>query len=173
MEIEHIIGAPSDEIDPAIAVATGANLAQAHAARDRRGRGRLALSSAGVAWFALTRDDAAPADTRVSRFTVDLPKDSVIVPTFNPNVALSPDGTYLAYTPLPGPVVIRRLDNVDGQPLEASTSPGFRSGPLFSPDGASIAYVDGNAPYSWKRPFQIASLAGGPAVKLAEYRHLP
>jgi Tol biopolymer transport system component len=168
VEIEHIIGAPADEIDPAIA---------AQQMRTWRKRTLLAiaaavlfaLSSVAVAWYALTRDDAAPADTRVSRFTVDLPKDSVIIPTFNSNVALSPDGTYLAYTPLPGPVVIRRLDNVDGQPLEASTSPGFRSGPIFSPDGASIAYVDGNAPYSWKRPFQIASLAGGPAVKLAEY----
>ena len=169
VEIEHIIGAPGDDIDPAVAV---------QQARTWRRRTQLAiaaavllaLSAAGVGWYAVTRNDAAaPADARVSRFTVDLPQDSVIIPTFNPNVALSPDGTYLAYTPLPGPVVIRRLDNVDGQPLEASTSPGFRSGPLFSPDGASIAYVDGNAPYSWKRPFQIASLAGGPAVKLAEY----
>jgi serine/threonine-protein kinase len=168
VEIEHIIGAPGDEVDPVIA---------AQQTQTWRKRTHLAiaaavlfaLSSAGAAWYALTRDDAAPADTRVSRFTVDLPKDSVIVPTFNSNVALSPDGTYLAYTPLPGPVIIRRLADVDGKPLEASTSPGFRSGPLFSPDGASIAYVDGNAPYSWKRPFQIASLAGGPAVKLAEY----
>jgi serine/threonine protein kinase len=168
VELDHIIGSPGDDIDPAVA---------ALQTRTWRRRTHLAvaaavlcaLSAAGVAWYALTRDDAGPADTRVSRFTVDLPKDSVIVPTFNPNVALSPDGTYLAYTPLPGPVVIRRLDNVEGQPLEASTSPGFRSGPLFSPDGASITFVDGNAPYAWKRPFQKVALAGGPALKLAEY----
>ena len=93
----------------------------------------------------------------------------MIVPTFNPGLALSPDGTHLAYTPLPGPVVIRRLDTVDGQPLEASATPGFRQGPLFSPDGASLAYVDGNAPFSWRRPFQKVALAGGPALTLAEY----
>lgn len=168
VEIEHIIGAPADDIDPAVV---------AQQARTWRRRTRLAtaaavllaVSAVAAGWYALARRGAAPGDTRVSRFTVDLPKNSVIIPTFNPNVALSPDGTYLAFTPLPGPVVIRRLDTVDAQPLEASGSPGFRSGPVFSPDGASIAYVDGNAPYSWKRPFQIASLAGGPAVKLAEY----
>jgi serine/threonine-protein kinase len=168
VELEQIISAPNEDIDAGIA---------AQQTRTWRWRTQLAvaaavlvaLSSAGLIWFALTRDNAGLGDRRVSRFTVDLPKDSVIVPTFNANVALSPDGTYLAYTPLPGPVVIRRLDNVDGQPLEASATPGFRSGPVFSPDGASIAYVDGNAPYSWRRPFQKVALAGGPALKLAEY----
>lgn len=168
VELEQIISAPNEDIDAGVA---------AQQTRTWRRRTQLAvaaavlfaLSSAGLIWFALTRGNAGLGDSRVSRFTVDLPKDSVIVPTFNANVALSPDGTYLAYTPLPGPVVIRRLDNVDGQPLEASATPGFRSGPLFSPDGASIAYVDGNAPFSWKRPFQKVALAGGPALKLAEY----
>jgi serine/threonine-protein kinase len=129
----------------------------------------FATVAAGLAWFALIRDAPDEGDRRVSRFSVDLPKDSVIVPTFNTGVALSPDGTQLAYTPLPGPVVIRRLDSIDGHPLEASATPGFRQGPLFSPDGQSIAYVDGNAPYSWRRPFQKVTLAGGPALKLAEY----
>jgi len=129
----------------------------------------LAAIVAGLVWSALARDRTTPGDARVSRFVVDLPKDSVIMPTFNANLALSPDGTHLAYTPLPGPVVIRRLDTVDGQPLEASTAPGFRQAPLFSPDGTSIAYVDGNAPYSARRPFQTAALSGGPARKLADY----
>jgi serine/threonine-protein kinase len=146
-------------------------------ARSWRMRTRVAVAAAAVfaaaaaslAWLALLRDSSDAGDRRVSRFTVDLPKDTVIVPTFNPKLALSPDGTHLAYTPLPGPVMIRRLDTVDGQPLEASASPGFRQAPLFSPDGKSIAYVDGNAPFSWRRPFQKVGLAGGPALKLAEY----
>jgi serine/threonine-protein kinase len=129
----------------------------------------FAAVAAGLAWLALLPDNQDAGDRRISRFTVDLPPDSEIEPTFNPNLALSPDGTRLAYTPLPGPVVIRRLDAVDGQPLEASDTPGFRQAPLFSPDGQSIAYVDGNAPFSWRRPFQTAALAGGPALKLAEY----
>ena len=130
----------------------------------------LAVSSLGLIWLAgNARGGSGTIDGRVSRFSIDLPKDSVMLPTFNSNVALSPDGTALAYTPLPGPVVIRRLDREDGQPLEASATPGFRSAPVFSPDGSAVAYVDGNAPYSWKRPFQKVALAGGPALKLAEY----
>jgi serine/threonine-protein kinase len=168
VELEQVISAPGEDIDAGVAV---------QQSRAWRRRTQLvaaaavvfAVSTAGLIWFTLTREDAGPGDSRVSRFTVDLPERSVIVPTFNASLALSPDGTHLAYTPLPGPVVIRRLDNVDGQPLEASATPGFRSGPVFSPDGASIAYVDGNAPMSWKRPFQKVALAGGPALKLAEY----
>ena len=168
VELDRLISDPEEDIDADVA-------AQQTRAWRRRTHVAVAaavvlgVTSAGLLWFALTRDAAAPGEGRVSRFTVDLPEDSVIVPTFNSNVALSPDGTYLAYTPLPGPVVIRRLDNVEGQPLEASATPGFRSGPVFSPDGESLAYVDGNAPYSWKRPFQKVALAGGPALKLAEY----
>ncbi|HYT69255.1 MAG TPA: protein kinase [Vicinamibacterales bacterium] len=168
VEIEQIISAPNADVDAGVAVQ--------HARTWRRrtqfaiaAAALLAVSSGGLIWFALTRDNAGPGGSRVSRFTIDLPKNSVIVPTFNANVALSPDGTHLAYTPLPGPVLIRRLDNLDSQPLEGSATPGFRSAPIFSPDGSSLAYVDGNAPYSWKRPFQKVALAGGPALKLAEY----
>jgi serine/threonine-protein kinase len=146
-------------------------------ARSWRARMRLsaaaaivfAAAAASLAWFALSRENPDAGDRRVTRFTVNLPKDTFIVPTFNADVALSPDGTRLAYTAFPGPVWIRRLDAVEGQPLEASATPGFRQGPLFSPDGTSIAYVDGNAPYSWRRPFQKVALAGGPVLKLAEY----
>ena len=168
VEIEQILGAPNDDLDPGVA-AQQAGLWRRRTHLASAAAMLFALSAAGVAWYALTRGGDVPADGRVTRFTIDLPKDSVIVPTFNPNVALSPDGTLIAYTPLPGPVVIRRLDNVEGQPLEASSTPGFRSAPLFSPDGASIAFVDGNAPYAWKRPFQKVALAGGPPLKLAEY----
>jgi serine/threonine-protein kinase len=168
VELEHVIKAPNQDIDAGVA----AQQTRAWGWRTRLAAAAavvFALSSAGLLWLALTHEDAATGDRRVSRFTVDLPKGSVITPGFNANVALSPDGTHLAYTPLPGPVMIRRLDNVDGQPLEASSSPGFRSGPFFSPDGASLAYVDGNAPFSSKRPFQKVALAGGPALKLTDY----
>ncbi len=167
VEIEEIIGAPDDDLEAGVAVLR-ARTWRRRAQLAVGAAGLFALSSVGLASVALTRG-VPTADARVSRFTVDLPRDSVMVPTFNANVALSPDGTHLAYTPLPGPVLIRRLDHLDGQAIEASATPGFRSAPFFSPDGASIAYVDGNAPYSWRRPFQKVALAGGPALKLAEY----
>jgi eukaryotic-like serine/threonine-protein kinase len=112
---------------------------------------------------------AAAADVRVSRFEVTLPQGQVIGPSFNSNLALSRDGTQLAFTPLPGPVYIRRLDGVDTRPLEVSKSPGFRGAPLFSPDGTFISFVQGNAIFSWTRPFLKAAIAGGAPVKLADY----
>jgi Tol biopolymer transport system component len=128
-----------------------------------------ALSAAGLAVFALSRDSRAAADSRVVRMTIDLPKDQAIGPEFNSKIALSPDGTQLAFTPLPGPVYIRQLNNLDNQPLEITTSPGFRGAPLFSPDGASISFIEGNSIYSWARPFLKASLAGGAPARLVEY----
>jgi serine/threonine-protein kinase len=128
----------------------------------------LALVVAGMFWWARA-EDAAPGDRRVSRFTVDLPQGQVMTPAFNSNLALSPDGTYLAFTPLPGPVSIRRLDGLESQPLEVTKSPNFRGAPVFSPDSASISFIEGNSIFSWARPFLKASLSGGAPVKLADY----
>ena len=108
-------------------------------------------------------------DGRVTRFTVDLLKDQVIAPGFNPNLALSPDGSYLAFTGFPGPVALRRVSGLETQPLEASASPGFRGAPLFSPDGLFLSFIEGNAIFSSRRRFQKAAVSGGAAITLAEY----
>jgi serine/threonine protein kinase len=127
----------------------------------------LALGGGAWLWFSA---NSAAGDRRISRFTIDLPeKYQVIKPGFNSHLDISPDGTRLALTPFWGPVYIRRLDNLKSEPLEISKTPGFRGGPMFSPDGASISYIEGNAIYSWSRPFLKAPLDGGAAVKLAEY----
>lgn len=168
VEIERIIQSPTEDIDADIAV---------HESRRWRRRAQLAFAVGAVALVAaialaaasLPRNDAAPADGRVVRMTIDLPKNQEIGPEFNSKIALSPDGTQLAFTPLPGPVYIRRLDGLENTPLEVSTPPGFRGAPLFSPDGASIAFIEGNSSYSWTRPFLAASIAGGAPTRLAEY----
>jgi serine/threonine-protein kinase len=129
----------------------------------------LVFALGGAAWLAYSAN-GAPGDRRVSRFTIDLPERyQVIGPGFNSHLDMSPDGTRLAITPLPGPVYIRRLDNLKSEPLEISKAPGFRGAPMFSPDGSSISYIEGNAIYSWSRPFLRAPLDGGAAVNLAEY----
>jgi hypothetical protein len=46
---------------------------------------------------------------------------------------------------------------------------GFAGAPLFSPDGASISFIQGNGIISKVRPFYRAPLSGGPPVKLADY----
>ncbi len=163
IELEQIVRAPVDErvaIEPKRGIRKSTLAAMAATV--------AALVFAGLVWFA-RGENAPPGDRRVSRFTVDLPKDQVIVPTFNSNLALSPDGTHLAFTPLPGPVSIRRLDALESHPLEVTTSPNFRGAPVFSPDGAFISFIEGNSIFSWARPFLKAALSGGAAVKLADY----
>ena len=127
------------------------------------------LAVAGIAWSWMTATATSVADRRVARFTINLPPNRAIVPGFNPDVALSPDGTYLAYTSLPGPVSVRRVDALDSRPITGTETPGARGAPLFSPDGRFISFIGGNAIFSAKRPFQKAALSGGAPVTLTEY----
>ncbi|HTI36977.1 MAG TPA: protein kinase [Vicinamibacterales bacterium] len=130
----------------------------------------VVVSAAGVAAWSTSRfPRVASADARIIRFVVELPHDSAIVPEFNPHIALSSDGSELAITALPGPVLVRQLAALDSRALPAASSPGFRGAPLFSPDGSSIAFIQGNASYSAVRPFYVAALAGGAPIKLADY----
>lgn len=168
VEIEQIIQSPNADIDADLAV---------HQSRTWRRRAQLAitggavaaLSATGLAAVALSRDHTAAPDSRVVRMTVDLPQNQTIGPEFNSKIALSPDGTHLAFTPLPGPVYIRRLDSLENQPLEITKSIGFRGAPLFSPDGGSISFIEFNSIFGWTRPFLKAPIAGGTPTRLVEY----
>jgi eukaryotic-like serine/threonine-protein kinase len=168
VEIEQIIRAPQDDVDPNGIV---------QEARTWRRRTRsaaaaavlLGVVSAGLLWFVIAQPNRSAGDSRVSRFSVDLPPDSWMVPTFNSNLALSADGTMLALTPLPGPVSIRRLHTLDAEPLEVTQTFGFRGSPMFSPDGSSISFVQGNGIISKSRPFLRVALSGGAATKLTDY----
>jgi eukaryotic-like serine/threonine-protein kinase len=110
--------------------------------------GAALLVAAGITWRALGASSTPPAERRVARFTIELPANRPIVPGFNPDLALSPDGSYLAYTTLPGPVSIRRVDALESRPITGTDSPGFRGAPLFSPDGRFISFIGGNAIFS-------------------------
>jgi eukaryotic-like serine/threonine-protein kinase len=108
-------------------------------------------------------------DLRVVRFSVPLPQGRVFTAGFNTNIALSPDGTHLAMTPLGGPVSVRRLRDLVPQRLEGSRVPGFPRAPLFSPDGQSLLFIEGDAIFSSRRQIQRASLSGGAATSLFDY----
>ncbi len=131
------------------------------------GIGALALF--GVSWIGFSRPSESSGDRRVVRLTVNLPRDQVIFPEFNPHLALSPDGTQLAFAGFPGPVSLRRLNSLATTVLESSATPGFRGAPLFSPDGTALSFVQGNAIISATRPFFKAALSGGAPIRLAEY----
>src|SRR5688572_15483759 len=168
VEIERIIQSPGEDADADRALLQS---------RTWRTRARIAVAgvvvaaalSAGLIGLILAGGNVSPGDTRVTRFTIDLPKDSWMVPTFNSNLSFSPDGRVLALTPLPGPLYLRRLDGFTNEPLEVTNTPNFRGSPLFSPDGAFISFIEGNGIISKSRPFLKAALTGGAATILANY----
>jgi serine/threonine-protein kinase len=168
VEIEQILQSPNEDVD------TDAALRQSRTWRKRTqlaiaGGAVAAIVAAGVTMLTLTGDTVAAADSRVVRMSIDLPQGRVIVPEFNSKIALSPDGTRLAYAPFPGPVYVRSLAGLDSELVEATKSPNFRNAPLFSPDGTALSLIEGNSIFSWTRPFIRVPLAGGAPVKLAEY----
>jgi eukaryotic-like serine/threonine-protein kinase len=128
----------------------------------------VVMAISGIFWMARPAQRTTAADHRVSRFTVALPPDQEIWPGFNSDVALSPDGSQLVFTTLPGPIFIRRLNSLETRPLESSDGY-YSAGATFSPDGKSISFIRGNAIKSSKRPFQRAALSGGAPVTLTEY----
>ncbi|MGZ7080570.1 MAG: protein kinase domain-containing protein, partial [Thermoanaerobaculia bacterium] len=130
--------------------------------------GVVPLAFAGMFWLWFGARSARPPD-RVTRFTVDLPTDDEIWPGFNPDLALSPDGTQLAFTPNFGALSIRRVNSLETHPIEAAKAREFRGAPMFSPDGTYVSFIEGNAFFSSRRPFQKAALSGGAATTLAEY----
>jgi eukaryotic-like serine/threonine-protein kinase len=112
----------------------------------------------------------APApDSRRVEFAIDLPQERVFTAGFNSNIAIAPDGSEVAFTPLGGPLSLRRLDGLASQPLEGSKVPGFPRAPLFSPDGREISFIEGDAIYSSRRQIQKAALSGGAATPLLDY----
>ena len=168
VELEQILRAPGEDIDPALAVKETTSWrrrtkwAAAAAAV-------FAIASIALVWFALTRQ-GTPGDSRVSRFNIDFPKGTFTIPTLNSTIAISPDGAQIALTAWPdGPVLVRRLDALEYKSIDATKSPAWRQGPQFSPDGNYLSYIDGNGIVANVRPLLKAPLSGGPVVKLADY----
>lgn len=120
-----------------------------------------------VIWRAAVPADAGGA--RVTQFTVELPDGHVMYSGFNPQLAFSSDGSVLAFTPLPGPVYVRYLDELEVRALDATVGPDWHDAPLFSPDGTHVAFIEGNAIASSVRPFYRLALSGGAPLKLADY----
>ena len=168
VEIERLIRTPEEELDPGVA-ARETSTWRRRTKWAAAAAALFAVASTALVGYALTRPTEVD-DTRVSRFTFDFPKDTFTIPTLNKIIALSRDGKQLALTPWPdGPVVVRRLDTLDYQSIEATKSPLWRQAPMFSPDGSAVAYIDGNGIVANTRPFLKAPLSGGPVVKLADY----
>ena len=121
----------------------------------------LLFVGAAVALF-VTRLMTRTAAGRVERFEIVTPPDAaftVVAP--GPNVVLSPDGFQVAYhveTGGPWRLALRKLDR-----LEQVVMPGTEAGlfPVFSPDGAQLAFVS-------RRRLMRVPVSGGPATLICE-----
>ena len=103
--------------------------------------GLLAAVAASLAtWAAMSRPET-PAAAPVTRLAITLPAAQPLALSFNaPDIALSPDGTHLAFTVgLQSQLIVRALDQLDAAPIEGIT--GARA-PFFSPDGRWVGFFD-------------------------------
>ena len=95
----------------------------------------LALVSALTWWL-----KPAPPERRIAtRFQYILPPNQQYSAIGRHVVALSPDGTKLAYV-ANRQLFLRELNQLDAQPLHGTADPTTSQEPIFSPDGQWIAY---------------------------------
>jgi serine/threonine-protein kinase len=117
-----------------------------------------------AAWLLLSARAPAPT-TPTTRLSVELGADASMPVEVGPNVALSPDGSTLAFVALTheavtGQLYVRHL----GQ-LVATALPGTQNArnPFFSPDGRWIAFFD-----DAQRKLKKVSTIGGDPVTLCD-----
>ena len=169
---------------PADRFATAADFAAAlgnpaftatHAAAVLPARGRLPVLSwlpwalllavTGVAAFDRLRPKPVSAPPPVQRFDVVLPEDAEWVDESGSGMALSPDGTLLAYTGQDSSaqrrIYLRSMSRLDPVAIPESESGGL---PVFSPDGRWVSFVGNSGlvkvPIAGGRPEAVCRTGG-------------
>jgi serine/threonine-protein kinase len=127
-----------------------------------------AVAAAAATWMAMK---PAPVAMPVARFGITLPPDQPLAISFNDrDLAVSPDGTFLAYTAgADAQLMIRALDRLDPSPLAAITN---ARAPFISPDGRWVGFFDRldegvNTGPVGGGTLRRVPIAGGPPVDIA------
>jgi Tol biopolymer transport system component len=109
-----------------------------------------------------------PAPRPVSRFTITLPPgQQLAVPLSGPAVALSPDGTHLAYVVRQGliqQVYLRAMDSLEVRPIpgsEGATGGTSFTEPFFSPDSQWLGFFAGGK-------LKKVEVSGGPVLVVCD-----
>ncbi len=118
----------------------------------------IAMVVAGVLTWNLTRPEP---DQRVTRLSVAIPAETSLSPSTFSNVALSDDGSRLAFTTGQGEgarLYVREMDELEATLVEGSD--GARE-PFFSPGGQWVAFYAGTQ-------LKKAPLAGGSPISIID-----
>jgi eukaryotic-like serine/threonine-protein kinase len=94
----------------------------------------VAIVAAGLTWW--LKPGAVPAQPTVTRFAVTLPTGMQWTRTGRHLIAISPDGTHVAYV-ADNQLFVRRLDQFEAVAVASVADP---AEVIFSPDGASVAF---------------------------------
>jgi serine/threonine-protein kinase len=129
------------------------------------------LAATLVAWV-LVRSASTPRP-RPARFAIVPPAAQPLnLSGFGRDVAISPDGTHIAYVGGTSrvQVMLRAIDSLDAVPLASTAAAATLTSrprePFFSPDGRWIAFFAG---FSLKK----VALSGGPALTICGIRNNP
>jgi serine/threonine-protein kinase len=134
----------------------------------RAGRHTLLFSvgalvvGAGIAGLAVWKLKPSPSPPRpVTRFTITLPPDQQLAELPQPVLALSPDGSKLAYVAIHSAIQQIYLRAMDSTDMKAVTGTEGATNPFFSPDGQWLGFfADGR--------LKKISVRGGSAQTLAD-----
>jgi len=126
----------------------------------------VAMVAAIVAGFAVWTLKPSPTPQPVSRFTITLPPGQQLAGMdAGPAVALTPDGSHLAYVATQGgtqQIYLRAMDSLDARPVSGTEG---AVEPFFSPDGQWLGFfADGK--------LRKISVNGGASVILGDARLL-
>ena len=121
---------------------------------------------AAVAWLALRAPAPSPP---VARFTLTLPEGQQMTDPQFRSVAISPDGSNIAYV-ANRRVYLRSLSDPTPRIISGTDLAGAVGNLVFSPDGRSIAYVVQTSDQSRAPSVKKIDINGGTAVTLAEAR---
>jgi Tol biopolymer transport system component len=154
------------EIEDAVAAPIGTQAAEP-VSRSRTAFTRIVpwtIAVASVAAFVTDlalRRPIAPPGPPVIRLELNMPAGVELGATNTPNIALSPDGTRIAFTGAIGGLrrlYVRRLDEFEAAPIKNTDTVNIC---VFAPDGGSLAFI------TTTRLLQTVSLADGLVTTIA------
>ena len=122
----------------------------------------LTAAIAGGAWWFVRSQ--APAQI-VTRFAIALPEGQAFTNTGRQAIAISPDGTQIAYV-ANARIFVREMGALDARSLFAATGTSALTNPVFSPDGRAIAFYS-----AADTTIKKISVSGGPSVTIGSFQN--